>query len=64
MTDEASSGPPQFPAGPPGVDEAHDDRHRAAWIDEIERAPTRLCEAVLGLLLRKMLFEDFPTLLH
>jgi uncharacterized damage-inducible protein DinB len=49
MTEEASPGPPQFPAGPPVVDGAQDERRRAAWIDEIERAPARLREAVSGL---------------
>jgi uncharacterized damage-inducible protein DinB len=49
MADEASPGPPQFPAGPPVVDEPPDDRRRAAWLDEIERAPTRLREIVSGL---------------
>ena len=41
--------PPQFPAGPFVADDVHDDRRRSAWIDEIERAPTRLREAVAGL---------------
>jgi uncharacterized damage-inducible protein DinB len=49
MADDASPGPPQFPAGPPALDEAPDARRRAAWFDEIERAPTRLREAVAGL---------------
>ncbi len=49
MTDRALPPPPQFPAGPFAADEAHDDRRREAWIDGIERAPTRLRRAVSGL---------------
>jgi hypothetical protein len=50
MADNASPGPPQFPAGPPVVDEQPpDERRRAAWVDEIERAPARLRETVSGL---------------
>ena len=41
--------PPQYPAGPLVVDGAHDGQRRQAWIDEIERAPARLREAVAGL---------------
>jgi len=46
MRDRISSEPPQFPAGPFVAGEAHDARHREAWIDELERAPARLREAV------------------
>src|SRR4029077_15670799 len=50
MADNAPPGPPQFPAGPPVVDEQPpDERRRAAWVDEIERAPARLRETVSGL---------------
>ncbi len=40
--------PPQFPAGPFVPDSADDDRRREAHIDEIERAPLRLREAMMG----------------
>lgn len=46
---EAMPGPPQFPAGPFVKGDSHDDRRRAAWIEEIERVPTRLREVVSGL---------------
>ena len=49
MTNGASPGPPQYPAGPFAEGEGYDDRRRQAWIDEIERAPARLREAVSGL---------------
>lgn len=41
--------PPQHPAGPHVVDDAHDGPRRQAWIDELERAPARLRQAVAGL---------------
>src|SRR5438309_10227430 len=41
--------PPQFPAGPFNAGESPDTRRREAWIDEIQRAPARLREAVSGL---------------
>ncbi len=49
MTGSASAEAPQFPAGTFVADETHDDRRREVWIDEIERAPRRLREAVSGL---------------
>jgi len=49
MTNTILPEPPQFPAGPFVADEAHDDRRRELWIDEIQRAPARLREVVSGL---------------
>ncbi len=49
MTNTVLPEPPQFPAGPFVADEAHDDRRRELWIDEIQRAPARLREVVSGL---------------
>ncbi len=40
--------PPQFPAGPFVPDKADDDRRRETHIEEIERAPVRLREAMTG----------------
>src|SRR5262249_17844784 len=41
--------PPQFPAGAFAEEETHDRRRQEAWIEEIERVPSRLREAVSGL---------------
>jgi uncharacterized damage-inducible protein DinB len=48
-TIDGASGPPEFPAGPFLADESHDNLRREAQIDELQRAPTRLREAVSGL---------------
>lgn len=49
MTDRTSPEPPQFPVGPFAAGDTHDRRQLDAWIDEIERAPARLREAIAGL---------------
>ncbi len=41
--------PPQFPAAAFAAENDYDGRRREAWIEEIERAPTRLREVVSGL---------------
>ncbi len=46
---ETQPEPPQFPAGAFVAADAHDDRRHEAWIEEIERAPTRLREVVSDL---------------
>jgi uncharacterized damage-inducible protein DinB len=48
MTERMSLEPPQWPAGPFTVSQAHDDRQREAWLREIERAPRHLREVVSG----------------
>ncbi len=41
--------PPEFPVGPFAPDGTRDNRRLAGWIDEIQRAPTRLNQLVFDL---------------
>jgi uncharacterized damage-inducible protein DinB len=54
MTERTVPEPPQFPVGPFAVADESRDRHRDAWIEEIERTPARVREAVAGLTERQL----------
>ncbi len=49
MRNRIAPEPPEFPAGPYNPDAARDSRRLAGWIEEIQRAPTRLSQLVSGL---------------